>query len=266
MASIEITTAGSASEILLIALNRPHVRNAIDGPMADALYRALKNFDTDEDLKVAIIYGQGKDFCAGADLKSVATGRSTPDIDLSGDKSPLGFARLVLSKPVVAAISGHAVAGGLELAVWCDIRIIDPSARFGVYCRRFGVPLVDGGTINLQSVIGYSRAMDMLLTGRTVDAKEALRWGLATRAVDREEELLPEAIRLAETIAAFPQRCMRSDRLGLITARFENQERLLRLECERGLETMKSGETRDGARSFSQNRVGRHGSFGRSRI
>ncbi|KAF4650935.1 Enoyl-CoA hydratase [Perkinsus olseni] len=157
MASITTSLAGDRHEVLLISLNRPSVRNAIDRPMADALYRTLKDFDDNESAKVAIIRGCGKDFCAGADLSSISKGEDlAPAISIEGDKSPLGFARLTLSKPVIAAVSGHAVAGGLELAAWCDMRIIDRTAKFGVYCRRFGVPLVDGGTINLPSLIGHS--------------------------------------------------------------------------------------------------------------
>ncbi|KAF4696536.1 Enoyl-CoA hydratase/isomerase [Perkinsus olseni] len=196
MASITASLAGDKHEILLIALNRPSVRNAIDRPMAGALYQTLKDFDENKSAKVAIIHGCGKDFCAGADLSSISKGENlAPAISIEGDKSPLGFARLTLSKPVIAAVSGHAVAGGLELAAWCDMRIIDRTAKFGVYCRRFGVPLVDGGTINLQSLIGHSRAMDMVLTGRAVEAEEAVRWGLATRMVERTEDLVPEAIK-----------------------------------------------------------------------
>jgi enoyl-CoA hydratase/carnithine racemase len=165
-------------EVLIVTIDRPPARNAVDRPTADALYETFKSFDADDTLSVAILTGANGNFCAGADLKAVAEGRGNKSVP-DGDYGPMGPSRLELSKPVIAAVDGYAVAGGLELACWCDLRVASPGAKFGVFCRRFGVPLIDGGTIRLPRLIGASRAMDMILTGREVGAEEALAFGLA---------------------------------------------------------------------------------------
>src|SRR5579863_4313024 len=202
-------------EIAIITINRPEARNAVDRPTAAALAEAFRRFDADDALAVAILTGAGGTFCAGADLKAVATDRGNR-VTEAGD-GPLGCTRMLLSKPVIAAVEGFAVAGGLELALWCDMRVAARDAVFGVYCRRFGVPLVDGGTIRLPRLIGMSNAMDMILTGRGVSGDEALRMGLANRIVERGQAL-SSAKELARQIAAFPQRCMRSDRMSAYEA------------------------------------------------
>src|ERR1700691_5782707 len=202
-------------EIAIVAINRPGARNAVDQPTAAALADAFRRFDADDALSVAILTGAGRTFCAGADLKACATcgGNS---VTADGD-CPLGCTRMLLSKPVIAAVEGYAVAGGLELALWCDMRVAARDAVFGVFCRRFGVPLIDGGTVRLPRLIGMSNAMDMILTGRGVSGDEALRMGLANRIVERGAALA-EAKDLARQIAAFPQRCMRSDRMSAYEA------------------------------------------------
>src|SRR5512132_476654 len=192
-----------------IVMDRPEARNAVDGPAARALVEAFEEFERDDSLRVAVLWGTGGTFCAGADLKARGTERGlrlAPDGD-----GPMGPTRMTFTKPVVAAVEGYAVAGGLELALMCDLRVADETAIFGVFCRRWGVPLVDGGTVRLPRLIGTSRAMDMILTGRAVDAREALAFGLANRVVPagRARE---EAEALARTVAAFPPICVRSDR------------------------------------------------------
>jgi enoyl-CoA hydratase len=196
-----------------VILSRPEARNAVDGPTAAQLARAFREFDAAPEVAVAVLWGEGGTFCAGADLRAVGTpagNRTEPDGD-----GPMGPTRLRLRKPVVAAIAGHAVAGGLELALWCDLRVADETAVLGVYCRRWGVPLIDGGTVRLPRLIGASRAMDLVLTGRSVDAAEALQIGLVNRLV-APGRALPEAQALAARIAAFPQTCMRGDRASLL--------------------------------------------------
>ncbi|HUP06997.1 MAG TPA: crotonase/enoyl-CoA hydratase family protein, partial [Caldimonas sp.] len=207
-------------DILVVTIDRPQARNAVDGPTARALVAAFRAFDADAAARVAILRGAGEHFCAGADLKAVARGTGPGntdglvlDDDMDAD-GPMGPTRLALSKPVIAAVEGYAVAGGLELALWCDLRVASATATFGVFCRRFGVPLIDGGTVRLPRLIGESRALDMILTGRPVGADEALAFGLANRVVPAGEARAA-AMALAQEIAAFPQACMRHDRLSV---------------------------------------------------
>ncbi|RRJ82280.1 crotonase/enoyl-CoA hydratase family protein [Aestuariirhabdus litorea] len=198
--------------VCTITLNRPEVRNAVDGPTATALRAAFERFDADPTLHVAVLAGAGGNFCAGADLKAFGDPQRRNAIEPSGTgPGPMGPSRMLLSKPVIAAVSGHAVAGGLELALLCDLRVAERSAVFGVFCRRWGVPLIDGGTVRLPRIIGQGRALDMILTGRPVKADEALQIGLANRVVE-EGEALEAARQLARDIAAFPQQCMNADR------------------------------------------------------
>lgn len=206
---IDVTREGP---LTVVALNRPERRNAVDRPTAEALADAFGAFDADPVAKVAILTGRGGTFCAGADLKALADGEKANRIAPEGD-GPMGPSRMVLSKPVIAAIEGHAVAGGLELALWCDLRVVGKDAVLGVFCRRWGVPLIDGGTLRLPRLIGLSRAMDLILTGRPVDAAEALSIGLANRLAE-PGEALTLARELAMAIAAFPQPCLRADRLS----------------------------------------------------
>ncbi|WP_084397997.1 crotonase/enoyl-CoA hydratase family protein [Henriciella aquimarina] len=245
-------------DILTVTINRPQARNAVDRDTAQALYDAFKAFDADDSLSVAILTGAGGNFCAGADLKAVSEGRGNvtkPD----GDLGPMGPSRLSLSKPVIAAVEGYAVAGGLELAVWCDLRVVSETARFGVFCRRFGVPLIDGGTIRLPRLIGQSRAMDLILTGREVAPDEAMSIGLANRRAPAGEALAA-AKTLAHEIAAFPQHCLRADRLSALTQWSLDEETALKAEVAGGLEVIQSGETVSGATAFKSGK-GRHGAF-----
>ena len=246
--------------LLHIQINRPEVRNAVDGPTAAALAGAFRDFDADPALRVAILSGAGDNFCAGADLKAVASGQPARAnrIDKEGD-GPMGPTRLHLVKPVIAMVSGYCVAGGLELALWCDLRIADETAVFGVFCRRFGVPLIDGGTVRLPRLIGHSRAMDMILTGRPVAAAEALSFGLANRVVE-PAELRAATETLALKLAAFPQTCLRNDRRSSCDQWGLSEEAALRAEFALGVETLKSGETAAGAGRFSSGE-GRHGTF-----
>ena len=252
--SIRTETQGP---ILTVAIDRADRRNAVDRRTADALADAFRSFDADDALSVAILTGAGGQFCAGADLKAIAEGDANR-VELDGD-GPMGPTRLVLSKPVIAAVEGHAVAGGLELALWCDLRVAAESAIFGVYCRRFGVPLIDGGNVRLPRLIGMSRAMDMILTGRPVGADEALQFGLANRTC-RDGEAHKTALALAEDIAAFPQTCLRNDRLSAYGSMAMNEADALIEETRRGMETLMSGETLDGAARFSGGE-GRGGAF-----
>jgi enoyl-CoA hydratase len=224
------------------------------------LAEAIRAFDADDALKVAILTGAGGNFCAGADLKAVASGEPARAnrIDTEGD-GPMGPTRLRLSKPVIAAVSGYAVAGGIELACWCDLRVADVTAQFGVFCRRFGVPLIDGGTVHLPRLIGMSRALDLILTGRAVDAQEAYAMGLANRVVPAGQALA-EAEKLALQIAAFPQQCMRGDRASAYEQWGMAQDQAIANEFKHGLATLKSGETRSGAARFAGG-DGRHGRF-----
>jgi len=243
--------------VMTVTIDRPHVRNAVDGPTAAALAEAFREFDADGALDVAILTGAGGVFSAGADLTAVTPGNArAPRVSLDGD-APLGVSRMQLSKPVIAAVEGHAVAGGLELALWCDLRVASESAVFGVFCRRFGVPLMDGGTIRLPRLIGHGRALDMILTGRPVGAAEALSIGLANRVVSRGAAL-DAAKTLAVELTALPQRCMRSDRLSAYEQWSMGMESALRNESERGVDVIASGETLAGAERFRAGE-GRHG-------
>ena len=203
--------------VTIVSINRPHCRNAVDGATARKLYDAFLAFDADEAASVAVFIGTGGYFCAGADLKAVATGDPNKKREIGGHESiaPMGPSRLRLTKPVIAAVEGFAVAGGMELALWADMRVVAEDATFGIFCRRFGVPLIDLGTIRLPRLIGHSQAIDLILTGRPVGAPEALRMGLANRVVGRGEACA-RAIALAREIAAFPQTCLRHDRLSLL--------------------------------------------------
>lgn len=234
--------------IYVVTINRPERRNAVDRRTADALAAAFRAFDADDDLKVAILTGAGGNFCAGADLKAVASGEGNR-VEADGD-GPMGPTRLALSKPVIAAIEGHAVAGGLELALWCDLRIAARDATFGVYCRRFGVPLIDGGTVRLPRMIGASRAMDMILTGRGIGAEEALAWGLANRLAE-PGKALSTARALARDLAALPQICMRNDRLSALRQWSLSEADALAAEFALGRRTIDSGETSAGASAFA---------------
>jgi enoyl-CoA hydratase len=247
--------------VTIVTINRPERRNAVDGATAQALASAFREFDEDDTASVAILTGAAGAFCAGADLKALAAGDRSQRVAEGGLNSlgPMGPSRLRLSKPVLAAIEGHAVAGGMELALWCDLRVMADNAVFGIYCRRFGVPLVDLGTVRLPRLIGHSRAMDLILTGRPVDAREALAIGLANR-VAPPGEALAHAIALAKEIAAFPQTCLRNDRLSALEQWDLSENAALDNEVRRGLETLRSGETASGAARFSSGE-GRGGKF-----
>ena len=247
------------NRVTVVKLARPSVRNAVDAKTAQALARAFREFDADSEGDVAVFYGDHGTFCAGADLKSIAAGgESMVPPDFEGD-GPMGPSRMLLSKPVIAAVAGYAVAGGLELALWCDMRVVERSAILGVFCRRWGVPLIDGGTIRLPRLIGHSRAMDLILTGRPVSAEEALQMGLANRVVE-EGESLAAAIELAEQIARYPQSCLRSDRLSACEQWNLSLEEALENEYRRGLQVIASKETITGATRFASGK-GRHGNF-----
>jgi enoyl-CoA hydratase/carnithine racemase len=236
-----------------IYLFRPERRNAVDGPTATALADAFRAFDADPDAAVAVLHGEGGVFCAGADLKAAGTPEGNR-VDAEGD-GPMGPTRLRLSKPVIAAIAGHAVAGGLELALWCDLRIAEQDAVLGVFCRRWGVPLIDGGTVRLPRLIGASRAMDLILTGRPVDASEALAIGLINRVVGRGESLAA-AQELARTLARFPQTCMREDRLSMLDQAGLTEPQAIRVEFEHGMRSL--AEVESGLERFRSG-AGRHG-------
>jgi len=244
-------------DIAIVGLSRPEVRNAVDGPTAAALADAFRRFDEDDRLSVAILHGEGGCFCAGADLKAVSHGRGNR-VEMTGD-GPMGPSRMLLSKPVVAAVEGFAVAGGLELALWCDLRVAARDAVFGVYCRRWGVPLVDGGTVRLPRVVGHGHALDLILTGRGVSGEEARAMGLANRLCE-PGRALDEALELARQLAAFPQRCLRSDRLSSYEQWDLDLDAALRHETRRGLSVIRSGETLTGATRFAGG-AGRHGRF-----
>jgi enoyl-CoA hydratase len=243
--------------VAVVTINRPEARNAVDRATAEALAAAFRRFDADETLHAAVLTGADGAFCAGADLKAIATGGGNRIVE-EGD-GPLGCTRMLLAKPVIAAVEGHAVAGGLELALWCDLRVAARDATFGVYCRRFGVPLVDGGTIRLPRLVGMSRALDMILTGRGVRGEEAFEIGLANRLVE-PGEALPMAKLLAKEIAAFPPLAMRADRLSAYEQWGLPVEAALKNEYRHGVAVVRAGETRDGASRFASG-TGRHGEF-----
>jgi enoyl-CoA hydratase len=252
MSTVRFETDGP---VAVVTIDRPEVRNAVDGPTAAALADAFRRFDADEALAVAVLTGAGGTFCAGADLKAVATGNGNRVRD-EGD-GPMGPTRMLLDKPVIAAVEGHAVAGGLELAVWCDLRVAARDAVFGVYCRRWGVPLVDGGTIRLPRLIGHSRAMDLILTGRGVSGDEAVAMGLVNRLAE-PGGALEAAVTLGHELAALPQGCLRRDRRSAYDQWSLPMDEALAHETELGLETIRSGETQAGAARFAAG-AGRHG-------
>lgn len=242
----------------VVSICRRDVRNAVDGETARALAAAFRDFDADPEADVAVLYGEYGTFCAGADLKAVAAQTGGNPLDREGD-GPMGPSRMVLGKPVIAAVAGHAVAGGMELALWCDMRVVEEDAVMGVFCRRWGVPLIDGGTIRLPRLIGHSRAMDLILTGRPVAADEALQMGLANRVVP-PGQALEAALALAAQLVRFPQNCLRSDRLSAYEQWGMPLDAALANEFERGLSVIASNETLTGATAFAGGR-GRHGDF-----
>ncbi|MCB1266418.1 MAG: crotonase/enoyl-CoA hydratase family protein [Mycobacterium sp.] len=239
--------------VTTVVLDRPHARNAVDGPTAAALHSAFEEFDGDDDAAVAVLWGDHGTFCAGADLKAIGTPDSNP-LHRDGP-GPMGPTRMVLSKPVIAAVSGFAVAGGLELALWCDLRVVEEDAVFGVFCRRWGVPLIDGGTVRLPRLIGHSRAMDMILTGRAVDAQEALAIGLANRVVPTGTARAA-AEELAAELARAPQGCMRADRLSMLNQWGRGEAEAM--EFEFGSFSRVAAESLAGAQRFAGG-AGRHG-------
>jgi enoyl-CoA hydratase len=241
-----------------VVLSRPERRNAVDGPTAEALADAFRSFDADADARVAVLWGEGGSFCAGADLRAISEGRGNQVRPVEED-GPMGPSRMQLGKPVIAAVAGHAVAGGLELALWCDLRVAEQGAVFGVFCRRWGVPLIDGGTVRLPRVVGQGVALDMILTGRPVGAEEALRIGLANRVVP-DGESRSEAEALAAEIARFPQRCLRADRRSAFESFSLDERAALANELRHGVEVIRSGETLEGASRFAAG-AGRHGGF-----
>jgi enoyl-CoA hydratase len=252
MSGVRVERAGPVTTVLL---SRPERRNAVDGATALALADAFRSFDADPEASVAVLHGEGGVFCAGADLKAAGTGsgnRVAPDGD-----GPMGPTRMRLGKPVIAAVAGYAVAGGLELALWCDLRVAEESAVFGVFCRRWGVPLIDGGTVRLPRLIGVSRAMDMVLTGRGVGASEALSMGLVNRVVP-DGSSLAAAQELAGELAAFPQTCMREDRLSLLEQDGLDEPAALANEFGHGVRSLE--EVAAGLERFRAG-AGRHGTF-----
>jgi enoyl-CoA hydratase len=244
--------------VTTVILSRPDVRNAVDNATADALANAFRAFEADPEARVAVFHGANGTFCAGADLKAVADGTRVRRWTFDGD-GPMGPSRLLLTKPVIGAIAGYAVAGGLELALWCDLRVVEESAVFGVFCRRWGVPLIDGGTVRLPRLIGLSRALDLILTGRPVNAQEALAFGLANRVVP-DGTCRAAAETLAAQIAAFPQFCLKSDRASAYNALSLTFDEAMRNEFTRGMEVVASKESQEGAQRFVQG-AGRGGKF-----
>ncbi|WP_028960899.1 crotonase/enoyl-CoA hydratase family protein [Streptomyces sp. UNC401CLCol] len=241
--------------VTTVVLSRPEARNAVDGPTAAELADTFRAFEADDEARAAVLWGEGGTFCAGADLKALGTERANRVAE-DGD-GPMGPTRLRLSKPVIAAVSGHAVAGGLELALWCDLRVAEEDAVFGVFCRRWGVPLIDGGTVRLPRLIGTSRAMDMILTGRPVPAAEAYAMGLANRVVP-VGRARAEAEELAASLARFPQACLRSDRASVLEQEGLGEEEALAAELRHGAAGL--AESLEGAARFASG-AGRHGSF-----
>jgi enoyl-CoA hydratase len=239
----------------IIHINRPHVRNAINGQAAQALKNAWKAFDEDEEAGVGILTGGDDTFCAGADLKDLEG--LAPEV--TGESGPLGFTRLSVSKPTIAAVAGYCLAGGFEMACWCDLRIADETAVFGCFERRFGVPLIDGGTQRLPRIIGLGRALELILTGRPIRAQEALTIGLVNEVVPRGRSL-QRALELAHQIAAFPQICVRNDRKAVYEGIGRSLEEGLQIEARLGTEVIRSGEPYSGAKAFQEGK-GRGGQF-----
>ncbi|XP_027207010.2 enoyl-CoA hydratase EchA19 [Penaeus vannamei] len=245
-------------EITTIGINRPEKRNCINSPAATALLQAFQDFDKDESSKVAVLYGVGGNFCAGYDLEEVS---KKPPVHLSSyGQGPMGPSRYETSKPVIAAVEGFAVAGGLELALWCDLRVVEETAVMGVFCRRFGVPLIDGGTVRLPAIVGLGRAMDLILTGRPIKGSEALDWGLANRLVACGTAV-GQAVNLAQSLVKFPQECLRADRQSALYATFSasSMQDALRYEHENGIPVIMK-ESVHGAQKFVDG-IGRHGKF-----
>jgi len=243
--------------VYTVIIDNPEVRNAIDGSSAQELADAFREFEKDEKAHIAVLWGANGNFCSGANLKAISEGEPNR-IEKKGD-GPMGPTRMLLSKPVIAAVSGYAVAGGLELAIWCDLRVIEKDAIFGVFCRRYGVPLIDGGTIRLPRLIGLSRAMDMILTGRPISAQEAYEWGLANRVVENGQSRY-EAEKLARELANFPQICMRNDKLSAYEQFGLKMPEAMKIEFEYGLNTLEEGEFLEGSKDFLKGK-GRHGKF-----
>jgi enoyl-CoA hydratase len=235
--------------VIVVTIDRPAVRNAVDSATAAALREAFSEFDSDESAHVAVLTGSGGTFCAGADLTAMSQGDRRPIPDAG--PGPMGPTRMTLSKPVIAAVEGYAVAGGLELALWCDLRVAAADAVFGVFCRRFGVPLCDLGTVRLPRLIGHSRAMDMILTGRAVSGSEALEFGLANRLAP-SGRALETAVTLATELATFPQFCLRSDRSSVLEQWGLTEEEAAVNEARRGRSVVNSGETLAGAQRFTR--------------
>ncbi|WP_228534724.1 crotonase/enoyl-CoA hydratase family protein [Nocardia sp. BSTN01] len=250
--SVRIERSGP---VFTVILDRPEARNAVDGPTARALAAAFREFDADDTAAVAVLWGAGGTFCAGADLKSLGTEKSNRAAE-DGD-GPMGPTRMTLSKPVIAAVSGYAVAGGLELALWCDLRIAEQDSTFGVFCRRWGVPLIDGGTVRLPRIVGHGRAMDMILTGRAVAAPEALQIGLVSQVVASGESRTA-AERLATELAALPQTCLRSDRMSALEQWGLDESEAMTREFRYGFTALADGAL-EGAQRFAGG-AGRHGS------
>ena len=244
--------------VTTVIINRPGVRNAVDRPTAEELAEAFRVFETDDEAHAAVLTGTGGFFCAGADLKGFTEGRANRMAE-DGD-GPMGPSRMRMKKPVIAAVEGYAVAGGLELALWCDMRVVARDSVFGVFCRRWGVPLIDGGTVRLPRLIGLSHALDMILTGRPVEADEALGMGLANRVVEPGTARV-EAEALAQQIIQFPQQCLLSDRQSAYEQFDFSFTEAMKNEFLLGLKTIESGETLNGATRFTRG-AGRHGSFG----
>ncbi len=255
MTAVPPVRAERSGAVLTVVLDRPAARNAVDGPTAAALADAFRAFDADESLSVAVLWGAGGTFCAGADLKAMTTPRSNRVAE-DGD-GPMGPTRMRLTKPVIAAVSGYAVAGGLELALWCDLRVVEQDATLGVFCRRWGVPLIDGGTVRLPRLIGESRAMDLILTGRPVGASEALEMGLANRVVPTGRARTA-AEELAASLAALPQTCLRHDRLSALEQWGLPEEEALANELGHGRASLASPELGEGLGRF-RGGAGRHG-------
>jgi enoyl-CoA hydratase len=253
--TVHVETNGPVTTVII---DRPAARNAIDRATAQELAAAFRDFDADPAQHVAVLCGANGHFCAGADLKAFVADPGDWSLAEDGD-APLGPTRMLLSKPVIAAVSGYAVAGGLELALWCDLRVAEQSATFGVFCRRWGVPLIDGGTLRLSRLIGHSRALDLILTGRPVGAEEAMAIGLANRVVD-DGMARAAAEALAAQIAAFPQTCLRHDRLSSYEQWGLPLPDALKNECRHGQVSLASGEAESGAGRF-RNGEGRHGRF-----
>ena len=247
-------TVEKKDSVTTVILSRPDVRNAVDRPTAQALASAFRDFDADPEARICVFWGAGGTFCAGYDLKAVAAGDGTLGFSIEGD-GPMGPSRLSLTKPVIAAVAGFAVAGGMELALWCDLRVVEKSAVFGVYCRRWGVPLIDGGTVRLPRIVGMGRALDLILTGRAVPADEALAMGLANRVVP-DGTARQAAEDLAAQLAALPQECLRSDRLSAYEQSDLAFREAMRNEFRRGMQVVAGGEFRAGAQRFKDARAG----------